>query len=594
MGLIPNDIITAVIDRSDIVETIGQYMVLKKAGRNFKGLCPFHHEKTPSFVVNPDKQIFHCFGCGTGGNVVGFVMRQERLEFPEAVRFLAAKVGVTVPETAADAQSPSKKVRDDIYKANELALQFFHQALLTGRDPGTQAVRDYLKNRGINLDAAKQFQLGFAPGDWDGLLKYLTSKGLGLDVMQQAGLIVARENKSGFYDRFRNRVMFPIFDIQSRPVAFGGRALPRQAGMSGDDGAKYINSPETPVYTKGRHLFGLHLTKAAAGKLDRLIVVEGYMDMVTPFTHGVQNIAASLGTALTVEQIRLIRRYTPNVTMLFDTDPAGQSAIIRSLDLLIDEEMNTQVVKLKADEDPDSFIRSFGIEAFYERLGQAQSLFDYKLDWLKAHHDADTVEGRSEICQEMLGTIGRHKNEVVKFELTKELAQRFAIPQQVLLDQAKKLPRPYSSPAPVFAPVPAVSRVNKTEEMLLALFLSDPSWVAQARDVLSPGDFSVAARDIVEAMWHLSLEASEWSGNDLLSLIHDVSSQALVARLLSQDEKKLGDPKKAFKDCVAKIQKSHTDKHRDQLRQAIAMAEAQKNTSLIHQLRGEFNALIKK
>ncbi len=598
MGLIPNDIITAVIDRSDIVETIGQYIALKKAGRNFKGLCPFHHEKTPSFVVNPDKQIFHCFGCGTGGNVVGFVMRQERLEFPGALRFLAAKAGVTVPETAADAQSPSRKVREDIYKVNELALQFFHQTLLTGRDQQTEAARDYLKNRGINLDAAKQFQLGFAPGDWDGLLKHLTSKGLGLELMQQAGLIVARENKSGFYDRFRNRVMFPIFDIQSRPVAFGGRA------MSGDDGAKYINSPETPVYTKGRHLFGLHLTKAAAGTMDRLIVVEGYMDMVTPFTRGVQNIAASLGTALTVEQIRLIRRYTPNVTMLFDTDPAGQSAIIRSLDLLIDEEMNTQVVKLKAGEDPDSFIRSFGVEAFHERLGQAQSLFDYKLDWLKAHHDVNTVEGRSKICQDMLGTIGRHENEVVKFELTKELAQRFAIPQQVLLDQAKKLsasaslrrdgPQPYSAPAPVAVFVPAVSSVNKTEEMLLALFLSDPSWVAQAREFLSPGDFSVAARDIVEAMWHLSLEASEWSANDLLSLVHDAPSQALVARLLSQDEKKLGDPKKAFKDCVAKIQKSHTDKHRDRLRQAIAMAEAQKNTSLIHQLRQEFNALIKR
>ncbi|MBI3315277.1 MAG: DNA primase [Candidatus Omnitrophica bacterium] len=594
MGLIPNDIITAVIDRSDIVETIGQYIALKKAGRNFKGLCPFHHEKTPSFVVNPDKQIFHCFGCGTGGNVVGFVMRQERLEFPEALRFLAAKVGVTVPETAADAQSPSKKIRDDMIKANELALQFFHQTLLTGRDQGTEAARDYLKNRGINLDAAKQFQLGFAPGDWDGLLKHLTSKGLGLEVMQQAGLIIARENKSGFYDRFRNRVMFPIFDLQSRPVAFGGRAL------GGDAGAKYINSPETPVYTKGRHLFGLHLTKAAAGKMDRLIVVEGYMDMVTPFTHGVTNIAASLGTALTVEQIRLIRRYTPNVTMLFDTDPAGQSAIIRSLDLLVDEEMNTQVVKLKADEDPDSFIRSFGVEAFHERLGQAQSLFDYKLDWLEARHDAHTVEGRSKICQEMLNTIVRHKNEVVKFELTKELAQRFAIPQQVLLDQAKKLPawpagrpRPYSAPVPVAVPVPAASGINKTEEMLLALFLSDPSWVAQARDVLSPGDFSVAARDIVEAMWRLGLEASEWSANDLLSLIHDAPSQALVARLLSQDEKKLGDPKKAFRDCVAKIQKSHTDKHRDRLRQAIAMAEAQKNTSLIHELREEFNALMR-
>ncbi len=582
MGLIPNDIITAVIDRSDIVETIGPYVALKKAGRNFKGLCPFHHEKTPSFVVNPDKQIFHCFGCGIGGNAVGFVMRQERLEFPEALRFLAAKAGITVPETAADSTSPSRRLRDDIYKANELAVQFFHQTLLTSREGTAGAAREYLKGRGIDLEAVKQFQLGFAPDAWDALLKHLSSKGITLEVMQQAGLIIARENKSGFYDRFRNRVLFPIFDIQSRPVAFGARA------MNDDDGAKYINSPETPVYTKGRHLFGLNLTKTASGRLDRLIVVEGYMDMLTPFTHGVANIAASLGTALTVEQIRLIRRYTTNVTMLFDTDPAGQSAIIRCLDLLIDEDMNVQVVKLADGEDPDSFIRSFGVEAFNERLNKAQSLFDYKLDWLKARHDANSVEGKSKICQEMLSTINRYRNEVVKFELTRLLAQKFEIPERVLLDQARKLPQPAFSSAPV---PPAASAVNKTEEMLLALFLFDPSRVRQAQEVLSPADFSVAARGLIEAIWLLSRQKPEWSANDLLSVVSDTQAQALVTRLLSQDEKKLGDHKKALQDCVARIQKSRMDKHRDRLRQAIIRAEAEKNMSLIHQLREEYNAL---
>ena len=586
MGLIPNDIITAVIDRSDIVETIGQYMALKKAGRNFKGLCPFHHEKTPSFVVNPDKQIFHCFGCATGGNVVGFVMRQERLEFPEAVRFLAAKVGVTVPETAADAQSPSKKVRDDIYKANELALQFFHQALLTGRDPETQAVRDYLKNRGINLDAAKQFQLGFAPGDWDGLLKYLTSKGLGLDVMQQAGLIVARENKSGFYDRFRNRVMFPIFDIQSRPVAFGGRA------MSGDDGAKYINSPETPVYTKGRHLFGLHLTKAAAGKLDRLIVVEGYMDMVTPFTHGVQNIAASLGTALTVEQIRLIRRYTSNVTMLFDTDSAGQSAISRSLEALVQEGMNVRVVTLAKDEDPDSFIRSSGVEAFRQRLDQSVSFIDFRLNWLRPQYDVNTSEGKSKLIEKMLETINLSPDELIRADWARKLKEEFNVSERLLIERLNKLTREpimLSNVARVFG------GAQRIEELLLGLFLKDAAWIRQARKEIGPEDFSDGfMREIIRQLWQMSDEGEEWSANDLLSRLNDDAAQAMVTRLLSQDEKKLGDQERALQDCLAKIKKSHLTKKRDQLRQAIAMAEAQKNTSLIHQLRGEFNALIKK
>ena len=601
MGLIPNDIITAVIDRSDIVETIGQYMALKKAGRNFKGLCPFHHEKTPSFVVNPDKQIFHCFGCATGGNVVGFVMRQERLEFPEAVRFLAAKVGVTVPETAADAQSPSKKVRDDIYKANELALQFFHQALLTGRDPETQAVRDYLKNRGINLDAAKQFQLGFAPGDWDGLLKYLTSKGLGLDVMQQAGLIVARENKSGFYDRFRNRVMFPIFDIQSRPVAFGGRAMPaRQSQMqkhfgeggSDEGGAKYINSPETPVYTKGRHLFGLHLTKAAAGKLDRLIVVEGYMDMVTPFTHGVQNIAASLGTALTVEQIRLIRRYTSNVTMLFDTDSAGQSAISRSLEALVQEGMNVRVVTLAKDEDPDSFIRSSGVEAFRQRLDQSVSFIDFRLNWLRPQYDVNTSEGKSKLIEKMLETINLSPDELIRADWARKLKEEFNVSERLLIERLNKLTREpimLSNVARVFG------GAQRIEELLLGLFLKDAAWIRQARKEIGPEDFSDGfMREIIRQLWQMSDEGEEWSANDLLSRLNDDAAQAMVTRLLSQDEKKLGDQERALQDCLAKIKKSHLTKKRDQLRQAIAMAEAKKNTSLIHQLRGEFNALIKK
>ena len=371
MGLIPNDVINQVIERSDIVEIIGNYTALKKAGRNFKALCPFHNEKSPSFVVNPDKQIFHCFGCGVGGNAVGFLMRQEHMEFPEAVRFLANKAGVVIPEDESAAPSPSRQLREEILKINAVSAAFFHDILLTSREEDVKVARDYLKSRGVDLETVKKFQLGFAPNEWDALLKYLRSKGISEELIAKAGLIIAREGKSGFYDRFRHRIIFPIFDVQNRPVAFGARA------MQDSDGAKYINSPETPVYTKGQHMFGLQLTKAAVGKLDRIIVVEGYMDMIMPYIHGVENIAASLGTALTVEQIRLLRRYTPNVVMLFDTDPAGQSAIVRSLDLLIDEGMNVRVATLAQDADPDSFIRQQGTEAFNARIESAQSRFDF-------------------------------------------------------------------------------------------------------------------------------------------------------------------------------------------------------------------------
>jgi len=548
MGLIPNEIINAVIDRSDIVAVIGRYVQLKKAGRNFKALCPFHHEKSPSFSVNPDKQIFHCFGCGVGGNVVAFVMRQEHLEFPQAVRLLAEQCGVTIPEDGGEVDSPSRKLRDEIYKINELAAGYFHELLLTSRDKAAEAAREYLKGRGVNLETVRKFQIGFAADEWDGLKKFLNKKGISEQLMEQAGLAIAREKKDGFYDRFRNRIIFPIFDIQSRPVAFGARA------MANEEGAKYINSPETPVYTKGRHLFGLNLTKTAVGKMDQAIVVEGYMDMIMPFVHGVENIAASQGTALTVEQIRLIRRYTPNVVMLFDTDPAGQNAIIRSLDLLVEEGMNVRVVTLSAGKDPDSFIRAYGIDDFRRRLEDAQSLFDFKLGWLTAQFGDTTIEGRSKICQQMMATISRTRDEVAKFELTRALSEKFKIPLEVLgkLSDDKTRPQLSLKPAPQTMRLPG--SFNRAEEILLALFLSDPQWVGQARETLILEDFSAGfMRDIIRQLWEFSGH-EEWSPAAFLAVLNDhPPAQALVSKLLSQDEAWLGDKAVAFKDCVSKL-----------------------------------------
>ncbi len=483
MGLIPNDVINQVIGRSDIVEIIGEFTALKKAGRNFKALCPFHNEKTPSFVVNPDKQIFHCFGCGVGGNVVGFLMRQEHLEFPEAVRFLAHKVGVVIPEEESSAPRPSRQLREELFKINALSAAFFHETLLTSREADAKTAREYLKGRGVNLETVKTFRLGFAPNEWDALLKYLRSKGISEEVIHSAGLTIAREGKGGFYDRFRNRIVFPISDIQNRLVAFGARA------MQESDGAKYINSPETAVYTKGQHMFGLQLTKAAVGKSDRIIVVEGYMDMIMPYIHGVENIAASLGTALTIEQVRLIRRYTNNVVMLFDTDSAGQSAIVRSLDLLIDEGMNVRVATLAQDEDPDSFIRQQGAESFAMRIDNAQSLLDFKFNWLGLQYDPKTVEGKSKISQELLGTIARFKTEVAKYELTRQLAQMLNIPEGVLLKQAGQAQGQQPSFKLPGAETKPSTFSSSGQELLLALFLKDPAWVKAAGGAYRTGRF---------------------------------------------------------------------------------------------------------
>ena len=550
MGLIPNEVINQVIERSDIVELIGNYAALKKAGRNFKALCPFHNEKSPSFVVNPDKQIFHCFGCGVGGNAVGFLMRQEHLEFPEAVRFLANKAGVVIPEDESVTPSPSRQLREEIVKINALAAAFFHEILLNSHEIPVKTARDYLKGRGVDLETVKKFQLGFAPNEWDALLKYLKAKGISEELISKAGLIIAREGKVGYYDRFRNRIVFPIADIQNRFLAFGARA------MQDSDGAKYINSPETPVYTKGQHMFGLNLTKAAVGKLDRIIVVEGYMDMIMPYIHGVENSAASLGTALTVEQIRLIRRYTPNVVMLFDTDTAGQSAIIRSLDLLIDEGMNVRVATLAKDADPDSYIRENGLEAFNARIDQAESFLDFKFNWLAAQFDPVTVEGKSKIAQELLGTIARFKNEVAKYELTKALAQKLNIPEGVLFKQAGQAKGQQGSfrEPEVKIKVVASASASAGQELLLALFLKDPAWAKAALERIGPEDFpDGVVREVVTTIWALAKERDDWSTSDLLVRLNDESAQSLITRLINIEEKKLTDPARIFQDCIGKI-----------------------------------------
>ncbi len=570
MGLIPNEIISAVLDRSDIAAVVGRYVPLKKAGRNFKALCPFHHEKSPSFVVNPDKQIFHCFGCGAGGNAIGFVMRQERLDFPDAVRLLAEQCGVTIETASGEADNPSRQLREEIYKVNGLAVGYFHELLLSSREPAAKNARDYLKNRGVSLEIARQFQLGFAADEWEGLSTFLKQKGVSPELMQQAGLTIAREKGQGFYDRFRNRIVFPIFDIQSRPVAFGARTMVKE------EGAKYINSPETPVYTKGRHMFGLNLTKTAVGKLDQAIVVEGYMDMIMPFVHGVENIAASQGTALTAEQIRLIRRYTQNVVMLFDTDPAGQNAIVRSLDLLVEEGMNVRIVTLSATapdgsvegHDPDSYIRKYGVEAFRLRLDQAQSLFDYKLSRLAAQYGEDTIEGRAKICREMMGTINRYRDEVVKFELTKALSDHYKIPVEVITKQSPTAVRSVPSvPVPVKTEPTVPIRLSRAEELLLSLFLSDPQWVRQAAQVVTPEDFSVEAQGIVRRLWPLA-EKEEWSPGDALAGLQEPSQQVLAGKLLSMDEKLFVEPQRIFEDCVKKIQKNRLEREQKEHRRS--------------------------
>lgn len=590
MGLIPEEIITQVLERCDIVETIAGYIPLKRAGRNYKALCPFHNEKTPSFVVGTDKQIFHCFGCGTGGNVISFVMKQERIDFPEAVQILAQRAGISIPEDHPH-RAQAQNFQQKLFDINHLTAQFFHTQLLSAVDPAAKAARKYLKDRQISLEAVKRCELGLAPDSWDRLLDFLRAKDISLNLMEKAGVIVPRENREGYYDRFRHRIIFPIFDVRARCLGFGARAL------NGDQGAKYINSPETAVYTKGQHLFGLHLTREAIRQKDEVIVVEGYLDFIIPFQAGVGNIVASLGTALTVEQIRLLRRYTQNVIMLFDADNAGQEATLRSLDLLIAEDMNVRVATLDSGDDPDSFVRKRGIEEFHNRVYQALSLFDYKLKILMNRYSYKTVEGKAMICAQILPTIRKFRSAIVKFGYIRQLAETLSVTEEALLLELQNHTEPSRSrPAAVHPGRSGISSDNsRTVELkLLKLMLEEQVHIPFVRSELELSDFhDEKIKAVVSRVFEMSQQGLSMNTAHLMHYFDDMRISEMLSHLVMTDHWFAVDQEKLRRDYIDRIKRDRLKFKRQELSHQIRLAEISGDHQRLEDLKHRFNQLLK-
>lgn len=589
MSLIPEETIAQVLDRSDIVEIISAYAPLKKAGRNFKANCPFHNEKTPSFVVNPDKQIFHCFGCGVGGNVVSFIMKHERLEFPEAVRFLAQKAHIEIPVFEKKV-SEGQNLKQQIFRVNEIALNYFHNNLVFEKDAQAKNAREYLKDRGIQLETAQQFKIGYAYDLWDGLIQHLRDKDISLNLMEKAGLIIARDGKDGFYDRFRHRIIFPIFDTMGHCRAFGGRAL-------GESNAKYINSPETFVYTKGQHLFGFHLAKTHFGQEDFMVVVEGYMDCVIPFQAGVKNIIASLGTALTIDQVRLIRRYTKNIVLLFDMDPAGEAAMLRSLDLLLEEGMSVKVASLTEGDDPDSFVRKFGKEALSERFEKADSLFDYKLKALCKQHKVGTLEGKAKIADEMLQTLSKIDNAVIRSGYTRRLAQALQIMEQALDEELRKhlqkRPREAQREGEPKALNVEKQTHRKVEREILKLLLIEESFIGPTKAEIAPDDFlDSSIRQVISHLYDLFDKGQKINVSSILQHLED-DMQEMVARMVAEESLVAGDKEKMHRDYIQRIKMDRRKFHSKGLLEKIREAEENGDILKLNELKEEFNQLIK-
>ncbi len=596
MGLIPEDTIAQVLERCDIVDVIGTYVALKRAGRNFKANCPFHNEKTPSFVVNPDKRIFHCFGCGEGGNVVGFVMKQDHLTFPEAVRMLAQGAGVVIPESSSQDRQVTN-TRHLTFKVNELALQYFHKNLLSDKGRLAQKARAYLKERGVDLSVVEKFRLGLAFDRWDGLINYLRSQDIDLKLMEQAGVIIARDGSKGYYDRFRNRIMFPVFDTQANCRAFGARAI---ASSENEEKvtAKYINSPETPVYVKGHHLYGFHLAKQAIAKEDFVIIAEGYMDCIMPWQAGVFNVVASLGTALTVEQIRLLRRYTKNVVMLFDTDPAGESAMLRSFDTLIKEGINVRVALLDENHDPDSFIRQWGVEAFDKRVSEAKTLFDYKIDILTRRYNAETIEGKAMISGEMLQTIDKFDNAVLQSGYLKRLSQKLGVPQEALKTESQKV-RQMTGEKKAFGKVvepktPVKEQLRVVESDILKLILEEESFIEATKKEIIPEDFQdERIREIISRIFDFCDQGKAVNGAVLINSFESQEMKHMIARLIAQESVACSDKKKMHNDYISRIKRDRKKIRMKSLQAQIQEAEKKEDNNLLDSLLEEYMHLVK-
>lgn len=408
-GKIPDSLIETIRDRADILSIVSQHLTLKKSGSNFSGLCPFHTEKTPSFVVNPAKQFFHCFGCAAGGDVFHFLSKVEQITFPEAVRRIAEKVGITIPsfKSAEKKTDGTTSEPELIYQMNEKAAERFHHNLIERKE--AEPARGYLKERGISEATIQTFQIGYALPVWDDVAKHLPCPVM---LLEKGGLI--KRGEHGTHDTFRDRIMLPIKTAQGRIVGFGGRVL-------SDVMPKYLNTSETPVFTKGQHLFGLNLSRGKTA----LIIVEGYFDLISLFQNGISNVVATMGTAITSDHIQSIRRYSKKVFLALDPDRAGVAAMVRSAPLFIEGGIEAAVIALPVGCDPDMFVRQQGATAFLERLGQAKPLIDFVIT--QTASVAQSIEEKAKEMQGLFPLIRKMDNKVEQGHYLKHIADTFGI-----------------------------------------------------------------------------------------------------------------------------------------------------------------------
>ncbi|HXS68873.1 MAG TPA: DNA primase [Candidatus Polarisedimenticolia bacterium] len=551
---------------SDIVDVIGAYIPLKRAGANFVGLCPFHKEKTPSFNVSPQKQHFHCFGCGKGGDVFGFVMEYESIDFMEAVKRLADRAKIPLEYEQGGADQQTKYLKATLLEIHEQIAQRWHHCLLN--EAAGQVARDYLAKRGVSAEAIKLFQIGAAPEAWDDTVNWAKSKGHDLATVEKGGLIIRKEETGNYYDRFRGRLMFPICNEQGGVIGFSGRVL------SGDEKtAKYVNSPETPIFTKSKIFFGLDKSKRAILDAGLAIICEGQLDLIACFMGGVQNIVAPQGTAFTEQHARILKRYADEVVLCFDSDNAGQNAAVRALDHLLASGLAVRVAVVPAPHDPDSFIKANGGEAFRQLIEKAEGFFDYYLNRLCATNDASTDKGRLAILRGMAEAVHKTGNNVLIDTFAQKTALRLGVSVDAVRTEFKKIARgkPLAPMETTEEPQEEVAKIERPSPhefwLLKLIFLNENlvKWVSSHLDINWIQNVSV--RKIVEqrlvahqeGKWTtLAAFLDEWDMVEIRTLITEAAMENCPVL----------DPEKQIVDVTTKLRNQFLDRAIKELRHA--------------------------
>jgi len=487
---IPEEKIEEVREATDIIEVISQYVSLKRRGKSFFGLCPFHQEKTPSFHVDPIKGFYHCFGCGEGGNVFSFVMKMDRVTFPEAVRNLAQKANIELPDAEDD--KAALQETEMLYHVNQMAAEFYQECLVNTK-AGKRAA-DYFKQRGFDLDIAEKFRLGYAPDRWDGLILMAQRESIPIEHLHKAGLVIPRKSSSGFYDRFRGRLMFPIINTSGRVVGFGGRVLREAKNVP-----KYVNSPETTIYRKSQILYGLYLSKEGIRQEGRVLLVEGYTDLMRLHQKGFPFGVATSGTALTQGQAHLISRYTKNSILVFDGDSAGFSAAIRGTDVLLSAGIHVQVAPLPGGSDPDIFLREQGADAFRKLLSEAKTIVEFQLTRQQQENKLGTAADKSKAATEILETVRKIKDPVERQLMIRDLAEKMGIEEALLHQRLRRLKRLDKKDVRE-STIHLETARDKAEKALIQMLLQEESpWAEPIFSQLEPRDFkSPALRRLAE------------------------------------------------------------------------------------------------